>query len=465
MRFLIFIILLSPTLAFSMTVNEAVALALQSSNLLKQEQVLLEARGIENSLSGLLFAPSIGVNASTNFAWTGFDQVAGSTLSSNPFDNDDDMQVALTGYAKLNLFNGFYDYATFGMAGTNYDAQDYKVKVAFHDTIYNARMAFIDVLKAEDNLIISKENLKLLRSQLDQALINFENGLFSRKDVLQVESFLATAELERITAESNLNIAILKLENTIDRKIAKEEVFIDILFKPIKLYDFNTFKDLVFTRNSSIKSLEMNLKTSEKQQTIARKSIYPLIDLSVQYNKYWGEGDFNSSSQSPIQSFTGGVDSRFTAGVTASWDIIQGSASILQAKSKVKETMALSYSIADIKNNLILDLQSSIENYNMSIASFKQATLNVYYTEENYNTVKLLYDEAAATTTELLDASVLLNRAKVDRTAAIYSIVASVYRLERMIEDNIPLDENNNTLFNVLSDEGLSSFEDNKTGM
>ena len=465
MRFLFLVIFLSPTLAFSMTVNEAVALALQSSNLLKEEQMLLEARAIENNLSGLLFAPSIGVNASTNFSWTGYDAPAGSTISSNPFDNDDNMQVALTGYAKLNLFNGFYDYATFGMAGTNYDAQDYNVKVAFHDTIYNARTAFIDVLKAEDNLMISKDNLKLLKSQLDQALINFENGLFSRKDVLQVESFLATAELERITAESNLNIAILKLENTIDRKITKDEVFIDIIFKPIKLYNFDTFKDLVFTRNSSIKSLEKNLETSAKQQTIARKSIYPVVDLSVQYNKYWGEGDFNTSSQAPGQSFTGGIDSRFTTGLTASWDIIQGSASILQAKSKVKETMALSYSIADIKNSLILDLQSSIENYNMSIASFKQATLNVYYTEENYNTVKLLYDEAAATTTELLDALVLLNRAKVDRTAAIYSIVASVYRLERMIEDSIPLDDNSENLFDLLSDKGLSSFEDNKTNM
>ena len=465
MRFLFFVILLSPTLAFSMTVNEAVALALQSSNLLKQEQMLLEARGIENDLSALLFAPTIGVNTSTNFTWTGYDPIAGSSISNNPFDNDDNMQILLTGYAKLNLFNGFNDYATLGVAKYNYNAQDYNVKVAFHDTIYDARIAFIDVLKAEDNIVISKENLKLLRSQLDQALINFENGLFSRKDVLQVESFLATAELERITAESNLNIAILKLENTIDRKIPKEEVFIDILFKPIKLYDFETFKDLVFSRNSSIKSLEMNLKTSVKQETIARKSVYPLVDLSVQYNKYWGEGDFGTSSQAPGQSFSGGVDSRFTAGISASWDIIQGSASVLQAKSKIKETMALSYSIADIKNNLILDLQSSIENYNMSIASFKQATLNVSYTEENYNTVKLLYDEAAATTTELLDALVLLNRARVDRTAAVYNVVASVYRLERMIEDNIPLDDNNENLFDMFSEEELPSFEDDKKSM
>ncbi len=465
MRFLFFVILLSPTLAFSMTVNEAVALALQSSNLLKQEQMLLEARGIENDLSGLLFAPAIGVNASTNISWTGVDPITGSSVSTNPFDNSNSTQAVLTGYFKFNVFNGFNDSATLGMAEYNYDAQDYSVKVAFHDTIYNARMAFIDVLKAEDNLMIAKENLELLRSQLDQALINFENGLFSRKDVLQVESFLATAELERITAESNLNIAILKLENTIDRKIAEGETFTDISFKPIKLYDFATFKDLVFTRNSSIKSLEMNLKTSEKQQTIARKSIYPVVDLSVQYDKFWGNSDFNNSSASLTPSFTGEIDSRFVAGVTASWDIIQGSASILQAKTKVKETMALSYSIADIKNNLMLDLQSSIENYNMSIASFKQATLNVYYTEENYKTVKLLYDEAAATTTELLDALVLLNRAKVDRTAAIYSVVASVYRLEKMIEDSIPLDDNSENLFNKLKDEGLSTFEDNKTRM
>jgi len=438
--FLFVLIFFVPILSYALTIDEAVILAIDSSYKIKQQQSILSARKLESSNAYLVFFPKVGIQATHNYSWEAL--TGGNNSSINPFDYDYSNQTVATAYINLNIFNGLYDYALIGLTKYASASQSYQAQSTLHDIIFNTRNSFIEVLKAKADLRIANENLKLLKAQRRQAEANYENGLMARRDVLQVDLYLSSAELEKITSEGMLNIKIQQLENAINRKIASEEELIDPILTAVDLYNFDTFKNMVFEKNSSLKALEMNLIVSGKQEMIKRQSLYPKIDATFQYSKYFADENNFGSSTPGIPSLSFNRDSGAIAGISASWDIIVATSAILNAQAQVKETMALSYAIADTKNNLILDIQTSIENFNTSSAALDQAKINVAFAEENYKTVDLLYNEAAATTTEVLDASVMLNQAKVDHASAIYSVIASVYKLERLIEDRLPSDDN-----------------------
>ena len=111
--------------------------------------------------------------------------------------------------------------------------------------------------------------------------------------------------------------------------------------------------------------------------------------------------------------------------------------------SDKRDRQALAYSIADAKQNMMLDLQTKIESYYTSKAQLAQSIIGVQHAEENYRVTKNLYDQSAATMTELLDASSLLNEAKVAESNARYSVISSVYNLEWVIQEKLPVHDVN----------------------
>ena len=106
---------------------------------------------------------------------------------------------------------------------------------------------------------------------------------------------------------------------------------------------------------------------------------------------------------------------------------------------------------------MILDLQTKIENYYTSKAQLIQSIISVQHAEENYRVTKNLYDQSAATMTELLDASSMLNEAKMAESTARYSVLTSVYNLEWVIQEKLPVHE-------VQQDNGTTAVPLNQSG-
>lgn len=427
-RYLILIIAMAvmPLTASALTIDETVTLALDTNNNIKSKQYTVKAKDLSANNAILIFMPSIGVSYDYSYSWQD------KTKAANTKTNGD--LSTLSAYANLNLFNGLSDLFGYQLAKLDRDMAVSDLDAASYQTILDAQLAFINVLKAKSDLEVAESNLKLLEMQKRDAQISADNGLIAKNDLLQTETYLASAQLQKITAQSAVTTAIQSLEKVINRKLAPNEELVEPVFMDITLESEEVLKDKMFANRSDLKKLEQSYEAAKKTENRSLSGVYPTIDASFTYAGY---GD----SIDPFAGNPGGMDSNMTVGVTASWNILSVASASLQSLSDKRTRQALAYSIADTKQSMVLDLQSKIEGYYTSKAQLAQSIIGVQHAEENYRVTKNLYDQSAATMTELLDASSLLNEAKVSESNARYSVISSVYNLEWVIQEKLPVHE------------------------
>ncbi len=430
LRYLILIIAVAfmPLTASALTIDETVTLALDTNNNIKSKQYTVKAKNLAADNAILIFMPSIGVSYNYQYSWQ--DQ----TKALNTKTEGD--LSTFSAYANLNLFNGLSDLFGYQLARLDRDMAVSDLDAVSYQTILDAQLAFINVLKAKSDLEVAESNLKLLEMQKRDAQISADNGLIAKNDLLQTETYLASAQLQKITAQSAVTRAIQSLEKVMNRKLAPNEELIEPVFMDVTLDSEEALKEKMFANRSDLKKLEQSYEAAKKTENRSLSGVYPTIDASFNYAGY---GD----SLDPFAGNPGGMDSNMTVGITASWNILSvASASMLSISDK-RTRQALAYSIADAKQNMMLDLQTKIESYYTSKAQLAQSIIGVQHAEENYRVTKNLYDQSAATMTELLDASSLLNEAKVAESNARYSVISSVYNLEWVIQEKLPVHDVN----------------------
>ncbi len=430
LRYLILIIAVAfmPLTASALTIDETVTLALDTNNNIKSKQYTVKAKNLAADNAILIFMPSIGVSYNYQYSWQ--DQ----TKAFNTKTEGD--LSTFSAYVNLNLFNGLSDLFGYQLARLDRDMAVSDLDAVSYQTILDAQLAFINVLKAKSDLEVAESNLKLLEMQKRDAQISADNGLIAKNDLLQTETYLASAQLQKITAQSAVTRAIQSLEKVMNRKLAPNEELIEPVFMDVTLDSEEALKEKMFANRSDLKKLEQSYEAAKKTENRSLSGVYPTIDASFNYAGY---GD----SFDPFAGNPGGMDSNMTVGITASWNILSvASASMLSISDK-RTRQALAYSIADAKQNMMLDLQTKIESYYTSKAQLAQSIIGVQHAEENYRVTKNLYDQSAATMTELLDASSLLNEAKVAESNARYSVISSVYNLEWVIQEKLPVHDVN----------------------
>ncbi|MDY5051725.1 MAG: TolC family protein [Candidatus Mucispirillum faecigallinarum] len=431
-----------PLAASALTIDETVTLALDTNNMIKSKQYTVKSKELTADNAILIFMPSVGVSYDYSYSWTD------KTKAANTKTNGD--LSTLSAYVNLNLFNGLSDLFNYQIAKLDENMAVADLDTTSYQTVLDAQTAFINVLKAKSDLEVADSNLKLLEMQKRDAQISADNGLIAKNDLLQTETYLASAKLQKITAQSAVTTAIQSLERVMNRKLDPNEELIEPVLMDIALESEEVLKDKMFANRSDLKNLMQSYEKAKKTEMKALSGVYPTIDASFNYAGYGDSAD-------PFAGNPNNMDSNMTVAVTASWNILSVASSSLQSIASKRTRQALAYSIADTKQSMILDLQTKIENYYTSKAQLIQSIISVQHAEENYRVTKNLYDQSAATMTELLDASSMLNEAKMAESTARYSVLTSVYNLEWVIQEKLPVHE-------VQQDNGTTAVPLNQSG-
>ena len=421
-RFLVLLFLvLTPVFpAFALTIDEAVSLAIENSYTIKQQQENVNSSKYAYDGAFLIYAPSVGLTYDYAHSWNKASSNA-SRISAG--------QSTASAYLKLNIFNGLNDSNTVDIANLSYSMAGNQLITTSHNVTLNAQNAFINVLRANSTLQVALSNVELLKLQKRDAELSAANGLIAKTDVLQIETYLASAELQRISAESSLNVAIKTLENVINRPIASNEMFVEPIFDKVQIPDNTILKDMMYTNRSDLKYLEQSYLVSKKNENTAFSGVYPKLDLSAGYYRYGDDLNAFQGLKSQGRYETASI------GITASWNLLNIAVSRFSYMSKKKTTQATAYAIADTKQAMGLELDTALANYENAQAQLTQAKIGVQYAEENYRVQKSLYDQTATTQTDLLNAAQALNQAKLSETTAVYAVIASIYSLERIVQE------------------------------
>ena len=259
---------------------------------------------------------------------------------------------------------------------------------------------YFRVLRGEKLVVVAQQEVVQLTDQLRDAQNLYEFGLTTYNDVLQAEVALADAKQRLITAKNDLVNAKSALNKLIGLPIptplslAEEK---DLAAPPLDLADAS---DLALKQRSDLRAATSRIEQGKKTVTQTKAQYYPRF--------YAQAGHFWQQNNAWVH------DSQWFAILGFQWSLFTGldtRAQVQQAKEKVEQ---LKVQRQDLSDQVRLDVQTASLALQETAERIRVTEKSVAQGEENFRLNRERYREQVGTATDVVDASTLLTKARVN---------------------------------------------------
>jgi outer membrane protein TolC len=319
------------------------------------------------------------------------------------------------------LFAGGSILSNYRLEKLGVDISKTDVETVKREIVLLVREGYFNILRAEKFLDVARQTVKQFSAQLEVTRAFFEVGIVPKNDVLQAEVRLANAKQVLVRTENDVVLAKSFFNSLLRKEIEAPLEVIDILsYSPFSLRFEDSLKEALEKR-PEIKAANLKIEQAKEGVKIAKSGFFPTISLSGNYLRFSEEptllGDFRNERWT-IQGLA-----TFTLG---DW----GKTAYKVGESKVKVTQGEDSKVQliegitlEVKNDYQFVLVAE-ENIGVSEKAIEQAEENLRMNEERYK-------HQVATSTEVLDAVVLLAVARVNYYGALSEFNIAKARLER----------------------------------
>jgi outer membrane protein len=294
-----------------------------------------------------------------------------------------------------------YQAAVLGKAATRLDSAQVR------DNIFLlVCQGYFRVLRGEKLVQVARQEIIQLTDQLHDAQNLYEFGLTTYNDVLQAEVALADAKQRLITAKNDVINAKSALNKLIGLPIptplslAEEK---NLAAPPLKMADA---AEVALKDRSDLKAAVNRIQQGEKEVTRAKAQYYPRF--FAQAGHFWQQNNAYVN------------DSQWLAILGFEWNLFSGfdtKAQVQQAREKVEQ---LRIKRQDLSDQVRLDIQTAYLALKETAERIQVTQKAVTQGEENLRLNRERYQEQVGTATEVVDASTLVTRTRVNYFNARY---------------------------------------------
>jgi outer membrane protein TolC len=309
--------------------------------------------------------------------------------------------------------------------------QDYQTIVA--DILLDVRVAYADVLLAEELITVQEASVHLLQQELEDTRSRFEAGTVPHFNVLRAEVEVANARPRLIRARNDSRIARQRLVNLLGYDLPRaiqEDVPVDLSDQLVaRPYDIELSGALVqaLENRSELMSLEKNKLLREEEITQAKAGYKPSLQLFVGY------GSRNSLFSSSLRDDVSG----WNAGAQLSWDLFDGlltQGDIKEAEARYNRSLV---ELEDIRREIELEVRTAYSNFieaNEVLESQKKVTEQA---EEALRLATGRFRAGTGTQLDVLSAQTALTEARSTYVQALRDYTVARARLERAIGQSV----------------------------
>ncbi|QAR33074.1 TolC family protein [Geovibrio thiophilus] len=404
--------------AHALTLDEAVNKALANNHEITEYRYLTEQKENQVGTARSPFLPQL--DATYGYQRSNEDNKYG--LDKNQASSAD----VTVGY---NLFRGGADTLNLRAAKSSLEAQKFMEESIKSDVVLDVKKAFFNILQAKKDVEAAKESVALLESQLKDAQLNYEVGISPKNEVLRVEAELASQRQALLQAQSTENTAVFELERLVNENIPADETYQDFAVPANQEMNSLSLFDSLKANRSELKYVRELVKAQNYTADATRRGGLPSVSVSASYNSY---GD----DAKPADRETS-YDDEVIFGASATWSIFDGNARRSTAAAEKAYAMSLKHQELKTTAQMKYQLENALEQYSLATGSLTVAEKEVESAEENYRITENQYKQRVATATDLLDARVMLTRARNNYNKALYDIYKAMAEIERVVEQKV----------------------------
>ncbi len=410
----------------SWTLEQCIRYAWDNNISLQQQE--LTTQQYKNTLyqSKWNFAPSVGIRASENMSW-GMSTFQRTTTDAN--GNEQLIAVQERGfsnsfspsiYASITLFEGLKKISTLRRNQSDYNAAQQDVELQRNIISTYVAQAYVQVLLSMEILTVADSSYASTNVQLNRLKQLVDAGSRPLSEQLDMEAQLANAEVQRVTAQNNLEVNYLSLRQllnippTASFEIAKPEIDID----NASLQDNDVARIYSTALNlPQIKAAEFRLQSAKHNVSIARADYWPTISLSGSF----GSAYYNSQAvpfwDQLTDHNTPSLGFSLNIPLFSNWRITTNS-----KNAKLNYRMA-ELEVENKRQTLYKEIQTAATDASASYNKYKAANRNVTASQESFRYVEQKFETGLSNFTDYNVAKTNLLKAQSDELQAKYQYI------------------------------------------
>jgi len=280
------------------TLEKCITYALENNIQIKIQELTSKNYKQASTKSKMTFLPNLNGSASQNYSLgRSIDPLTNEFAESNVSSNNFSLSSSVT------LFNGFQNINSLKQSLLNFQASLQDLQKAKNDVSLNVTSAFLQILFNNEMLYVAKNQVELSKSQCERSKKLFEAGSIAQGSYLEMESQLASDEMQLVNAENQLSLSYLTLNQLLEIGL-NQSVEIDIpeISEPqtdIAISSTEEIYNAALQIFPQIKSAEYKMLSAEKGLDIARGYRSPRLILSGVYSTGYSSQRQNISGYSP----------------------------------------------------------------------------------------------------------------------------------------------------------------------
>lgn len=428
----------------TITLEEAISLALENNRLIEQAQEDRESARLELSAARKNFGPTLSWSSSSmriggrnyhqarenRYRYRAMDEETRRERDINLADyppykssNSNSLTLSIPLYTGGQL-EGQIKSADFGLNSADLILENTRQAVKFQTA-----QAYYSVLQCKNLMKVRKEELNNLNEHLRVVQIQYDVGNVAKSDVIETKVQIANSRQGLNTIRGDYKNAVATLNNIIglptDTPLAVSD---NLEYLPYEQSEMECLEYALAHRPDGIAAI-YEIKRAEAQINAAKSGFRPSISAIVQ-GSMSGEGAFKADQ----------TKENWAAGIHLEWDIFDNnvtSTRVEQAKSAQRKAESIA------KQNLEtirLEVHNAYTNLKIVEENIKITAEAIEEAKEKFLIAQVRYEEGEDTNLLVMDAQEKLTNAQVNYFDALYSYNMNKAQLEKAMGIPIEID-------------------------
>ncbi|MEX1146776.1 MAG: TolC family outer membrane protein [Sphingomonadales bacterium] len=276
-----------PTGAGAETLREALAAAYIGNPTIEAERAALRAQDETVSQARSGYRPSVvgtGSIARSNNRQT-------SSFAGQPTETETTLTPKTAGVSLVQpVFRGFRTTNEVSQAATEVDAGRARLLAVEQDILLAAASAYLDVIRDEAILELTRNNVQVLNRQLEASRDRFRVGEITRTDVAQAEARLSGSISLRTQAEAALTAS----RAAYNRVVGRMPGTLSYPELPELPASQEAALEVALAENPGLEAARFIDRASDYAVRAAKGALLPEVSLRAEYRREWDSSEFIS---------------------------------------------------------------------------------------------------------------------------------------------------------------------------
>ncbi len=295
----------------------------------------------------------------------------------------------------VTLYNGQRNKHYVTLAERDLEISNLNIQKSKDDISLFVVNAYLDILYNRENVKIAREQISIGENLVERMQGLVDAGTKARNDLFQVEANLASNEEAVVTAENNLDLALLNLAQTLQiSHVGFDVADVSINLESAKLLYNNSelIYEKALTTRPEIESAKMSIENADLDIVVAKAGKLPTVSASYSFDSdYYFNVEDDAFNQSGY--FKQIADNRgHSLGVSVGIPIFDKNATKIGVqRAQILKEMA-EFTLEDEKTNLRATVERAYLDAKTSLKTFEAAKKSVEAQEEAFRTAQERYD-------------------------------------------------------------------------